>query len=129
MQVSQQLLNKAVNLHGHLGPFLVLGLKMGLQAEKLLGEKPVKCEIETVNRKPFLCVLDGIRAVGVDAILVKESSGIKAKFGDAKKRTVFFKVKESFLEMYAHIPWEKCGEEALHVLQKDDETLFEYAIS
>jgi len=129
VEISQKLLDNAVNLHGHLGPFLVLGLRMGLQAEKLLGEKPVKCEIETVNRKPFLCVLDGIRAVGVDAIHVKEGNGIKARFGDAKKRTVSFKVKESFLEMYAHIPWEKCVEEALHVLQKDDETLFECAIS
>jgi formylmethanofuran dehydrogenase subunit E len=61
--ISEELLKDAVRLHGNLGPFLVLGLKMSLRAEKILGEKPEKCEVETINSKPFLCVLDGIKAV------------------------------------------------------------------
>ena len=58
--ISKELLEKAVRIHGHLGPFLALGLKMSIRAEKILGEEPSRCELETVNRKPFLCVVDGI---------------------------------------------------------------------
>ncbi|MEM2917475.1 MAG: FmdE family protein [Candidatus Bathyarchaeia archaeon] len=125
----QKLLNEAVNLHGHLGPFLVLGLKISLQAKEVLGEKPVRCEVKTVKKKPFLCILDGIKAVGVETINVEDGEGIMVKFSDAKARKVLFKVREGFLEEYAHIPWEKCVEEALQVLQRDNETLFEYEIT
>jgi len=61
VKVSQRLLGKAVRLHGHLGPFLVLGLKMSLLAKKILRGKPEKCEVETINSKPFLCVVDGMK--------------------------------------------------------------------
>lgn len=40
--VSKELLDEAVRFHGHLGPFLVLGLRVSLRAEKTLGEKPEK---------------------------------------------------------------------------------------
>jgi len=64
--ISKELLDHAVRLHGHLGPFLVLGLKMSLRAEKVLGEKPEKCEVETISSKPFLCAVDGIKTVIVN---------------------------------------------------------------
>jgi len=59
--ISEELLKDAVRLHGHLGPFLVLGLKMSLRAKEILGEKPEWCAVETVNCKPYLCAVDGIR--------------------------------------------------------------------
>lgn len=101
--MSQKLLDEAVNLHGHLGPFLVLGLKMSLQAKEVLGEKPVKCEVETVKKKPFLCILDGIKAVGIENITVKDGEGITAKFCDTKAKEILFKVRKSFLEKYVYV--------------------------
>jgi formylmethanofuran dehydrogenase subunit E len=77
--ISKKLLENAVRLHGHLGPFLVLGLKRGLRSERILGEKPEKCEMETINRKPFLCVVDGIKTVmGSDAVTMREGNGLSA---------------------------------------------------
>jgi formylmethanofuran dehydrogenase subunit E len=126
LRVSQELLDKAVKLHGHLGPFLVLGLKMSLLAEKILGRKPSKCEIETVNSKPFLCVLDGIKAViGSDAVSVREGSGLSAKFGKANSKEVIVRVKKALVKKYAEGPWEKSEEYAYEVIRSDDDQLFE----
>jgi len=52
--INKELLEKVVKIHGHLGPFLVLGLKMSLLARKLLGEKPERCEVETVKLQTLL---------------------------------------------------------------------------
>jgi len=124
--ISKKLLKNAVKLHGHLGPFLVLGLKMSLRAEKILGEKPEKCEIETVSSKPFLCVLDGIKAViGSDAVSVREGNGLSAKFGKANSEDVIVRVKKALVEKYAEGPWEKCEEYAYEVIRSDDKQLFE----
>jgi len=124
--ISKKLLKNAVKLHGHLDPFLVLGLKMSLRAEKILGEKPEKCEIETVSSKPFLCVLDGIKAViGSDAVSVREGNGLSAKFGKANSEDVIVRVKKALVEKYAEGPWEKCEEYAYEVIRSDDKQLFE----
>lgn len=61
--ISRELLEATVRLHGHPDPFLVLGVKMSLEAERILGEKPDECEVATMNSKPFLCVLDELKAV------------------------------------------------------------------
>jgi formylmethanofuran dehydrogenase subunit E len=124
--ISKELLDHAVRLHGHLGPFLVLGLKMSLRAEKVLGEKPEKCEVETINSKPFLCVLDGIKTViRRDAVSVRESNGLSAKFGKANGKEVVVIVKKALVEKYSEGPWEKSEEYAYEVIRSDDEQLFE----
>jgi formylmethanofuran dehydrogenase subunit E len=124
--ISKELLDHAVRLHGHLGPFLVLGLKMSLRAEKVLGEKPEKCEVETINSKPFLCVVDGIKAViGSDAVTVREGNGLSAKFSKANSKEVTVMTKKTLVEKYAEGPWEKSEEYAYEVIQSDDEQLFE----
>jgi formylmethanofuran dehydrogenase subunit E len=79
--LSEELLENAVKLHGHLGPFLVLGLKMSLRAERILGGKPEKCVVKTINSKPFLCVLDGIKVrIGNDSVTVREGKSLSARF-------------------------------------------------
>ena len=124
--VSKELLENAVRIHGHLGPFLVLGLKMSIRAEKILGEEPNRCELETTNKKPFLCVADGIKAViGSDAVTVREGSGLSARFGKAKDGEVVIAVKKALVEKYAEGPWEKSEEYAQEVIQSNDEQLFE----
>jgi formylmethanofuran dehydrogenase subunit E len=124
--ISKELLENAVRLHGHLGPFLVLGLKMSLQAEKVFGQKPEKCEVETINSKPFLCVLDGIKAViGSEAVTVREGNGLSARFSKASREEVIVRVKKALVEKYAEGPWEKSEEYAYEVIHSDDEQLFE----
>jgi len=59
-----KLIEKAADFHGHLGPFLVIGVKMGKFAKTNLSnaengnlETTVKVPLLT----PFSCVLDGIQ--------------------------------------------------------------------
>ncbi|MEM2937404.1 MAG: formylmethanofuran dehydrogenase subunit E family protein [Candidatus Bathyarchaeia archaeon] len=126
LPISKDLLEKAVEIHGHLGPFLVLGLKMSLRAEEILGEKPAKCVVETVNRKPYLCAVDGVKAVlGKDSVIVREGDGLTAKFSGVNGAETIIRVKRSLVEKYAKVPWEKCEEYANEVMVSGDSQLFE----
>ncbi|MEM3703632.1 MAG: FmdE family protein [Candidatus Bathyarchaeia archaeon] len=126
LPISKDLLEKAVEIHGHLGPFLVLGLKMSLRAEEILGEKPAKCVVETVNRKPYLCAADGVKAVlGKDSVIVREGDGLTAKFSGVNGAETIIRVKRSLVEKYAKVPWEKCEEYANEVMVSGDSQLFE----
>lgn len=121
--VPQGLLEKAVRLHGHLGPFLVLGLKMGLKAESIIG-KPVACEVFAILRKPYVCAADGLKTVIRGNIVLKEGKGLSAKFSNGKDSLVI-EVRRSIVEKYAGVSWEKCEENAYEVMKSRDEELFE----
>ena len=91
------LLKKAADFHGHLGPFLVLGIKMGLVGVKELGakENPEKLRVTVMSKYsvPFSCVIDGIQVatkctIGNKKLRVKNSSGIAAKFKLQNRRCV-----------------------------------------
>ena len=126
MKVSQKLLEEAVKLHGHLGPFLVLGLRMSLRAKEILGEKPQRAEVETINSKPFLCVVDGIKAImGNDAVTVREGNSLVAKFSKVNGEEIIIKVKQPIIDKHARVPWERCKEYAYEVMRSKDEDLFE----
>lgn len=126
LPISRELLEKAVNFHGHLGPFLVLGLRMSLKAEEILGEKPERCVVETVNSKPYLCAVDGVRVMlGNNAVKVLEGEGLTARFSGGNGGETTIKVKKSLLERYVQGPWEKCEEYANEVMEKGDSQLFE----
>jgi len=123
--ISRELLEKAVRLHGHLGPFLVLGLKMSLRAKKILGRKPSRCEIATISSKPYLCTVDGIKTVIGNAVTVKEDDGLSARFSNADGKEIVFRVKKGLVKKYAEGPWEKCEEYAHEVMESEDKGLFE----
>ena len=124
--IDKELLEKAVRLHGHLGPFLVLGLKMSLRAKKILGQKPEWCAVETVNCKPYSCAVDGIKTImESDAVTVREGEGLAAKYGGANGKEVVVRVKKALVKKYAEGPWEKCEEYAYEVIRSDDRQLFE----
>ena len=56
----------AQKLHGHLGPFLVIGVRMGKTAKKALnikGNSKLQAEATVPLLTPFSCVLDGIQAI------------------------------------------------------------------
>lgn len=57
----------AVKLHGHLGPFLVIGVRIGEVAKQVLNleNQPVgqlHARVEVPLRTPFSCTLDGIQS-------------------------------------------------------------------
>ncbi len=57
-------LNEAIKFHGHLGPYLVLGLKAGELALKKLGCKKyfnLDVKVWGANYKPKSCLIDGLQ--------------------------------------------------------------------
>jgi len=83
------ILEKATDFHGHFGPFLVIGIRMGLigvrQLEaKKYGEK-LRVTAMLKHSVPFSCVIDGIQVttkctIGNKKLKLIDSSGIAAKF-------------------------------------------------
>ncbi len=99
---------------------------MSLRAEEILDKPPSKCIVETVNRKPYLCAVDGVKAVfGETVIELREDDGLTAKFKGANGREATIRVKKSLIEKYAKVPWEKCEEYAKEVMVSSDSQLFE----
>jgi formylmethanofuran dehydrogenase subunit E len=56
-------LQKAKAFHSHLGPYLVVGLKMGRAVVRHLGDEPFSMTIEvfTGPHPPLSCVVDGLQ--------------------------------------------------------------------
>jgi formylmethanofuran dehydrogenase subunit E len=82
-------IKKAADFHGHLGPFLVIGVRMGLIGVR---ELEVKGNDEMLHvtamlkySVPFSCVVDGIQVAtkcttGNRKLRLRSSSGIAARF-------------------------------------------------
>ena len=64
--------------HGHLGPYVVLGYRMGRFARKFLGKNPfgLRAEVFTGSTPPISCLVDGIQ-VGSGCTLGKGNVSIK----------------------------------------------------
>jgi formylmethanofuran dehydrogenase subunit E len=64
---STSLIEKAAHFHGHLGPFLVIGVRIGSLSKKILNVNAGENNILRVTARlplltPFSCILDGIQA-------------------------------------------------------------------
>ncbi|MEM1589534.1 MAG: formylmethanofuran dehydrogenase subunit E family protein [Candidatus Bathyarchaeia archaeon] len=105
---------KAENLHGHLGPFLVIGVKMARLAEKILslekaGRRDLRVLAKLPLKIPFSCILDGIQSttqctIGNGKLKVKNfNGGVTAIFRlKGQNKTVKVRVKRQLLETLEH---------------------------
>lgn len=88
MHLSKDLLKSAASFHGHLGPYLVLGLRMGLLVVRVLqphGLHELSATIWTKQLSPESCLLDGIQGssgctLGKGNLRVKNASQVQARF-------------------------------------------------
>jgi len=60
-------MKKASELHGHMGPFLVIGVRIGRAAEQILNpenqqNKELRASVKVPLSTPFSCILDGIQS-------------------------------------------------------------------
>jgi len=85
----ENVIKKAVDFHGHLGPFLVIGVRMGLIGlrELELKEGAEKLHVTALLKYsvPFSCVLDGLQVTtgctfGNQKLTLKNSLSITAEF-------------------------------------------------
>ena len=123
-------LKRAAEFHGHLGPYLVLGLKMGVLAKNTLNADPfeIRAEIHTEKITPRSCILDGIQftsgcTLGKGNIDVMESDEIFGVFYKDNSKIVI-KVKKEILEKIEKVS--DMEEYARILFEKKDEELFEY---
>ena len=91
---SRELLDRAVEFHGHGGPLMVVGLRMGLLALSRLNARgwfDLSCRVLLRWRPPDSCVIDGIQTatgctMGKHNIEVEERDGIAAEFTTDRER-------------------------------------------
>lgn len=101
------LLKKAVDFHGHLGPYLVLGLFMGEYALlKLKAKKYFALEIKVygATNKPKSCLIDGLQlstgcTYGKGNIIKYDGKAIKVvAVKNDNKKTVILDLKDEILK-------------------------------
>jgi formylmethanofuran dehydrogenase subunit E len=85
--VSDELVERVVEFHGHLGPFLILGLKAGLFANSFLGKDYFKTTaiITTDSSPPRSCFVDGIQVatgctMGKGNVRLRKGKSVSALF-------------------------------------------------
>jgi formylmethanofuran dehydrogenase subunit E len=98
------LIKKAADFHGHLGPFLVIGVRMGSLAKKILNANVEENNKFRVTARlplltPFSCIIDGIQAttqctVGNQKLRIENSQA---------KIIVYFEQKNSHNALRIHV--------------------------
>lgn len=110
----ENMLKKAIDFHGHLGPFLVIGMKMGLLALKALDAKNhsvTKVVVETGTKPPVSCIIDGIQVttgctIGRGSMEVINNHRPKASFF-GEERSLEIELKKGVFERI--FEWLKVG--------------------
>ncbi len=89
----KDLLEGAVKFHGHLGPFLILGLRAGLSGIDYLGKDyfELSAKVETTLHPPHSCFIDGIQfssgcTAGKFNLEVKASNVVSVEFVRGERR-------------------------------------------
>jgi formylmethanofuran dehydrogenase subunit E len=129
--VSTNMLEEAVRFHGHLGPFLVLGLRAGIFGVKYLGQShfTLRAIVGTATRPPRSCFIDGIQfasgcTLGKGNIEVRNTEGVEVTFTTGE-REVRLIVKDDILEALDQMSSESQAETcALEILKRSDDELF-----
>ena len=103
--LNEELESRAIEFHGHDGPFMTIGLRMGLIALQMLDCKgwfDLICEARLNWNPPDSCVIDGIQSstgctMGKKNISVVEKEGVEAVF-KSKGKTLTLRLKPEVIE-------------------------------
>ena len=136
-KLSEALLGKAVEFHGHGGPFMVVGLRMGLTALNRLdahGWFDLRCRVKLRWRRPTSCVIDGIQSstgctMGKRNIEVEEGEGIAAEFSKGDENLIIVlkqEVLEKVLGTLAEGREEQAKSLVAGLIEASDNDLFEF---
>jgi len=81
--------------HGHLGPYVVVGYRMGKAATRILGSggKRMRAVVKTGTKPPSSCILDGIQfstrcTLGKGNIAVLDEGKAEAVFSADRELTI-----------------------------------------
>ncbi|MGQ9542839.1 MAG: formylmethanofuran dehydrogenase subunit E family protein [Candidatus Bathyarchaeia archaeon] len=85
-----RLLRRAKDFHGHMGPFLAIGVRAGFTGLQILnvgrGDPNVRATVWLRYSTPFSCVADGVQVstgctYGNKRLIIRDSEGITVKLG------------------------------------------------
>jgi len=126
-------LKEIERFHGHLGPYAVIGYRMGKIANERLGSDPFckRAKVYTGTTPPLSCIIDGIQlssncTLGKGRILVENNDTAKAEFisEDNKKITIILKP-EIREEIDTTVTQDNIIQYSEETYAKSDEELFE----
>ena len=125
-------LKKIEQFHGHLGPYAVIGYRMGLIANKKLGSDPFikKAVMWTGNTPPISCIIDGVQissgcTYGKGNISVKNKGIAKAEFSnDNGKHLEIILKTEIRKEIDTNVNKKNMIDYSEKMFEKSDEELF-----
>lgn len=132
----KDMVERGVKLHGHSGPYLNLGIRMGLLALDQLDAKGyfgLSTEVELEYRTPMSCLIDGLQistgcTMGKGNIKVKNNPvPIKATI-KSEQKTITVTIKP---EIYQLMDFKKNTDEDLaeKILKMGDRELFDYSVT
>ena len=130
--VPKSILKEAVKFHGHLGVFLVLGLKACLYANKKLGKNDTEMHacIETEPSPPLSCFIDSVQVatgctMGKHNIDFRNGTSLSVKFVKADHQLIL-RIKPILLEGFRRISsMDESEKVAWSLIDKPIEDLFE----
>ncbi len=90
---------QSIKFHGHNGPFLALGYRLGKHVNTLIEPKNImeyRVTVYVRKEKPYTCVIDGLQCVtfatmgkGNIQVRKRKNPGIKVKILTAERRLTF----------------------------------------
>lgn len=127
-----ELVSRAVEFHGHLGPYLICGVRMGLLALRLTrsrGYTGLTVTAETGVTPPVSCLVDGLQiatgcTLGKGNIAVLGGGHPQALFR-TKDQSVVIELRPEWPEKFAQMDGETA---ANNVLRAADEELFTWRL-
>ena len=131
------LLEKAAEFHGHLGPFLAIGVRMGLIGMERIGRprwSSMKITVSLPIRVPFSCVVDGLQfstkcTIGNQKLSLKNSTKIQATFDSRDDgRVVVLLNKLTFQQLKTKLLGERLSDEEVRKLAIEFASLPEHKL-
>ena len=128
----RDLIEHGTEFHGHLGPFLVLGIRMGLLALKDLGSsghKEIDARVKTGTTPPISCLVDGIQistgcTMGKGNIATEDLGRAEATFS-ANGKSLTLKVKDQVMAEIKAGKYSSLEDFAWEMSGRSDEELFD----
>jgi formylmethanofuran dehydrogenase subunit E len=127
------LVERGVKLHGHAGPYLNLGIKMGLLALEKLDVKgyfDLFTEVELKYSTPISCLVDGLQistgcTMGKGNIKVKDNPDMIRSLFKTGNKTLLVTLKPEITELI-NFKKESCENLGDRILNMTDAELFDY---
>lgn len=129
------MINLGIKLHGHAGPYLNLGIKMGIMALDILnvqGYFDLSTEVELTYHTPISCLVDGLQistgcTMGKGNIKVIDKTGNIQAFFKANNKNLRITLKPCITKL---IDFEKesCEDLGQHILNMTNAELFDHEV-